>query len=112
MPKSLRDGARGVIAELVAAVAAVGLDDVEPLLLGFESNRNAVAVRTGAGESAPVRDLEQREPIDRWVVLRRGGAVGRGLGGEVERPAGLACDLGRIVTGANFRAGGVKDSKM
>ena len=45
---------RRVIADLVAIAAAIGLDEVQPLVLGLEIFGNAVAFIAGAGEAALV----------------------------------------------------------
>src|SRR5207247_8820867 len=55
-------------AERVTAVAAVGLHDVEPLLLAGERGVDAVAVGPRARELALVRHAEHRIPEDRRVV--------------------------------------------
>src|SRR4029077_802713 len=71
-------------AQLLTGVAAVGLDDVEPLALGFQGLGDAVALGAGAGELARRRNLQQRIPVERRVVLRRRLGVGRQGGVEVD----------------------------
>src|SRR5204863_8099980 len=70
--------------ELVAARAAVGVDDVpDPLALALDFRRDAVALVTGAGEIALRWQLQHREPVLRRVVLRRSLLVGSRDGLEV-----------------------------
>ncbi len=89
-----RQCARCLVAELVAGVAAVGLDDVEPLALALQLDRHAVGA--GAGKQALVRDFEQRIPIDRRIIFRgRGRARGR-CGLQVDILAGFGLHLRRI----------------
>ena len=95
-PSCRRDRARRVIADLVAVAAAVGLDGVEPLILGLEVDGDAVAVGAGAGEAALVRHPDHRGPVDRRIVLRGGREIGRDDRSEVERLAGRGRDLRRI----------------
>ena len=67
-----RNRARRRAAHLMAAGAAVGVDDVaNPLALALDVRRDAVALVTGAGEIALRRHLQQREPVLRRVVLCR-----------------------------------------
>src|ERR1051325_8239025 len=87
---------RGEIAHLVAIAAAIGLDEVEPLLLRLEVLGDAVALVAGAREAAFVRDLQHRIPVIGGVVLRGGSEVRRHLGLQVEELAGLRIDLGRV----------------
>ena len=77
----------------MAIAAAIGLDEVEPLLLGLEIFRDAVALVAGAGEAALVGDLDHRGPVDRRIILRRRGEARRDDGGQVEDLARLAGDL-------------------
>ena len=74
-PKVLRNGACGVIAHLMAVAAAIGLDEIEPLLLCLEVLGDAVALVAGAGKEALVRDLQHRIPVigrDSTAPRRRG----------------------------------------
>src|SRR5262249_16802281 len=65
-----RDLARRLVAQLMAARAAVGVDDLAyPLALALDVRRNAVAGRPGAGEVALRWQLQQREPIERRIVF-------------------------------------------
>ena len=84
-------------AHLMAARAAVGVDDVaDPVALGLHVGRDAVALVTGAGEIALRRQLQQREPVERRVVLRGGLLVGRRRRLQVEDLARLGLHLGRV----------------
>ena len=86
-----RQRARGDVAELVAADAAVILDRVEPIgLLGFFRDVALAAELIGA------RDLEHRVPIDRRIILRGRRIVRRRHGGQVELLAGIGIDHGGI----------------
>ncbi len=96
MPERLGNVARGVIADLVAIAAAIGLDRVEPLILGLEVHGDAVAVGAGAGEPALVGNPDHRGPVDRRVILGRRGEIGRDHGGQVQRLARRRRDLRRI----------------
>ena len=59
----LGDFARGLVAHLVAAGAAVGVDDVaDPLALAPDRRRDPVAGRAGAREVALRRHPQQRQP--------------------------------------------------
>ena len=58
MAECLRNVARRVVADLVAIAAAIGLDDVEPLILGLEFDGDAIAVRAGARKLALVRNSQ------------------------------------------------------
>src|SRR5262249_13075965 len=57
LAKGGRQCARRLVATLVAGVAAVSVDDVEPLALALQLDRHAVGA--GTGKQALVRDLEQ-----------------------------------------------------
>ena len=86
--------ARCLVPQLVAGVAAVGLDDVKPLALALQLDRHAVGA--GTGKQALVRNFEQRIPIDRRIIFRsRGRARGR-CGLQVDILAGLGLHLHRI----------------
>jgi hypothetical protein len=92
----LRDRARRLVAELVAGVAAIGLDHIEPLRLASDVGRHAVALRPGARKLALVRHLQHRIPVDRRIIFRRCGGARRRHRGEVEDLAGRGRDLGRV----------------
>src|SRR5262249_59240697 len=85
-----RDGARRLAAELVAADAAIGLDDVEELALALDVRVDAVAGWTSARERRGFRHLDHRIPVDRRIVFRRGFLVGRLHGGGLELRSGPA----------------------
>ncbi len=57
---------------------------------------DAVAVVAGAGEFGLVRDLDEREPVDRRIILRRGGLVRRLDRGDVHDLAGGGGGLRRV----------------
>src|SRR5207302_5036725 len=62
--------ARGLIAHLMAASAAVRVDDLaNPLALALNAGSNPVPVRPGTGEIALGRHLKQREPVQRGIVF-------------------------------------------
>ena len=89
--------ARGRATQLVAAGAAVGVDDVaDPLALALDVRRDAVALVTGAGEIALGRQLQQREPVERRVVLRGGLLVGRRRRLQVDDLSRLGLHLRRV----------------
>ena len=92
----LRNRARRLVAELVTRVAAVGLDDVEPLRLALEGHRDAVTARAGAGELALVRHLEHGIPVDRRVVLGRRRRARRHGRLQIDQLAGNGTNLGRV----------------
>ena len=96
MAELLRNRPRRLVAELVTRVAAVGLDDVEPLGLALQGDRDTVALGSRAGELALLRHLEHRIPVDRRVVFRRRGRARRRRGIEVEGLPGHGPNLGRI----------------
>src|SRR5438552_718908 len=96
MSERLRDVARRVIAELMTIAAAIGLDDVEPLILALEFHGDAIAVRSGARKLVLVRRPQQGEPIDRRIILRGGSKIRCDHGRQVQRLARLARDLRRI----------------
>ena len=84
-----RDGAGRLVAERVAAVAAVGLGDVEPFGLALHVADREFALR---------RRLEHRVPVDRRIDF--GGRLrGRRRRGEVDDLARLALDLRRYPRG-------------
>ena len=85
-----RDRAGRGLAELVAADAAVVLHDVEPIALLHLLGNAELVVRP---ELIRCRNLQHREPVDRRVVLRRLGLVGRDHRGEIEMLAGFALHL-------------------
>ena len=91
-----RDRAGRLVAELVAGIAAVGLERGQPLALALEADRHAVAARSGAGEQALVRNLEHRVPVLRRIIFRRRRRIRRRHRGQVENLAGRGCLLGRI----------------
>ena len=62
--------ARGLVAHLMTASAAVGVDDLaNPLALALDGGRNTVPVVPRAGEIALGRHLHQREPVQRGIVF-------------------------------------------
>ena len=77
MAEFFRNRPGRLVAKLVTRVAAVGLDDVQPLALTPERHRHAVAVRARAGELALLRHLEHGVPVDGRVIFRRGGRIRR-----------------------------------
>src|SRR3984893_9779488 len=85
-----------VVADLMAVPTAIGLDEIEPLLRRLEILRDAVTLVAGAREAALVRDLDHRSPVDRRVILRRGGEVRRGFGDQVQDLARLGRDFRRV----------------
>jgi hypothetical protein len=96
MPEPGRDRAGRRVAELVAGVAAVGLDDLQPLSLGLQGLGHAVAPGAGAGELAGRRHVQHRVPVKRRIILRRGLAIRRGRGGQVYRLARRTLHLGAV----------------
>jgi len=80
MAEGLGYGPRRGIAQLMAGVAAVRLDDVKPLLLALHLRGHAVAVRLcpGAGKFVRRRDVQHRVPVDGRIILRRGRFAGGG----------------------------------
>src|SRR4030095_2903593 len=91
MPERRRDGAGGRLTELVATDAADVLHLLEPVdLREFRRNLALAAKLVRAG------DLEHRVPVDRRVVLRRLGFVGRRYCVQVENPAGRASYFRRV----------------
>ena len=87
----LRERARGKLAQLMAADAAVVLHRVEPVALGYLGGNCALAA-----ELARLRNLHHRIPIDRRIVLRRGRLVRRHHRLQIEILAGRGFDLRRI----------------
>ena len=89
--KSLRQRARGEVAELVAADAAVVLHGVEPVgLLDLVGNVAVAAELIGAG------NFQHRIPVDRRIDFRGFRGIRRRHGFEIELLAGLGFDLRRI----------------
>ena len=84
------------IAQLMAGEAAIGLDDVEPLSLGFQGFRHAVAVGAGPREIARRRHCEHRIPVERRIILRRRLGVRRGHRLQIDDLARRALDLGGV----------------
>ncbi len=64
------DAARQLVAELMAEVA-VGLDRVDPVVLGQHVRSEPVALRAGAGKFLGGGRLEQRQPVVARIDLRR-----------------------------------------
>ncbi len=87
---------RREVADLVAIAAAIGFDEIQPLILGLEILGYAVALVAGAGEAAQFRDLDHRGPVYRRIVLRGRGEARRRLGGQVEGFARLGGDFRRV----------------
>src|SRR3990167_3988229 len=67
-----RESARGKLAHLMAADAAVVLHRVEPIALGYLGRNRALAA-----ELARLRNLEHRVPVDGRIVFRRCGFARR-----------------------------------
>ena len=62
--------ARGLVAHLMTASAAVRVDDLaNPLALALDVWRNTVPGRPRAGEITLGRHLQQREPVQRGIVF-------------------------------------------
>src|SRR6202043_1397377 len=64
----LWNDARRLVAELMAGVAAIGLELVRPLQLALHLGGHSVAVRPGAGEHALVRNVAHRVPVDGGII--------------------------------------------
>ena len=86
-----RDGARGFLAKLMAADA---IDIVHPL--APDVLRDVLRDIGAAAEILGRRDLQQREPVDRRVIMRRRRLVRRRHRGEIDLLAGLGAQFGRI----------------
>jgi hypothetical protein len=86
------------IAQLMTGEAAVGLHDVQPLLLALHLGRHAIAagLGTGAGEFAFGWNPQHRVPIDRGIILRRRLPVGCSDGFQGELLSWRGLDLRRI----------------
>ena len=80
----------------MTSVAAIGLDDVQPLALALQSRRHAIATGSRAGEQALVRDLKQGIPEDRRIIFRRSRRVRCRRRGQVYDIAGRSPNLRRI----------------
>ncbi len=64
--------ARGLVAHLMTAGAAVRVDDLaNPFALALDAGRNTVPARPRAREIALGRHLQQREPVQRGIVFDR-----------------------------------------
>ena len=69
---TLRNLARGFVAHLMTAGAAVRVDDIaNPLALALDAGSNPVPRRPRAREIALGRHLQQREPVQRGIVFDR-----------------------------------------
>src|SRR4029077_3367428 len=67
---ALGNFARGLVAHLMTARAAVRVDDLaNPLALALDVRSDSVSARPGAGEIALGRHLQQREPVQRGIVF-------------------------------------------
>ena len=89
------DLADDAVSQLVAEHAALLLD-VDPLPLMLQVGRDAIPVRSGAGELARRRRLDQGIPVVGRVNPSRFGRCGRHGGLDVEGRARLGGDTGRI----------------
>ena len=87
----LRYGARGELAQLMAAHAAVVLHDVEIAVL-----RDVLGNLRGAAELACVRNVHHRIPIDRRIIFRGVSFAGSDDRAVIDDLARLALDLGGI----------------
>jgi hypothetical protein len=65
-----RNRARVFVAELMAGFAAIGLDEVNPLVLAFDVGRDAVASWSRAGKFTSFGHLEKGIPVIRRIELR------------------------------------------
>ena len=92
VPQGGLDGARGKLAELVAANAAVVFHFVEPLGLRHLGGDSGIFTADGivAVELVGGGNLQHRVPIDRRIILRCGGFVGSDHGGEIQMLAGFS----------------------
>ena len=90
------DVARRLVAELMAGRAAARLEAAQPLRLGLDGGRDAVAGRPRARELALLGNLEQREPVAGRIVVGRRVRARRGHGLEVQRLAGRRLHLRRV----------------
>src|SRR5262249_10847521 len=88
------DHARRLVAELMAAIATVGLDLVKPLQLALYRGGHAVAVRAGAREHLLAGNVEHRIPVDGRIIFRCRSLAGRRHRGDVHDLTGLAGGLG------------------
>ena len=91
MAERRRQRAGRFLAELMAADARPVLHNREPILLRDFLRNGALAA-----ELALVRDLQQRVPVDRRIIMRRRGLVRRDHGGEIERLARNPAHFGRV----------------
>ena len=87
-----RDFARGPVAELMARHAAIGLELFQKLALTPSRGRSLLLER----ELALVGQLEQRQPVVRWIVLGRGARIRRDDSLQIQRLAGRGRHLRRI----------------
>ena len=89
-----RNLARRLVAELVAAGAAVRVDDAaDPRALAGDGRRDAVAFCAGPGKVVGPGNAQQREPVLRRVVLGGGPGVGRRDSRQVEHGARIGLHL-------------------
>ena len=88
-----RNFARPFAAHLMARLAAVGLHQAKPLGLTLQIRADAVAARTRAGKLALVGHLDERVPVLRRIVLRRGARIRRDDSGQIQRGSRTAGDF-------------------
>ncbi len=89
--KGCRDRARGFLAKLMAADA---VDIVHPL--APDVLRNVFRDISAAAEILGRRNLQQREPVDRRIIVCRGRLIRRWHRRKIELLAGLRAQSGRI----------------
>src|SRR5215469_2878113 len=80
----------------MAGFAAIRLNEVNPLALGFDIGRNSITGRAGSGKFVGARNLEHGVPVIRGVIMSGPIRVGRDSGLEVDLIPGARIDFGRI----------------
>ena len=77
------NSARGLVAQLVAGFAAVGLYVFNPLALILDALGDAVSFVARAGEIALRRNVQQGIPVGGGIILRRFVRIRREDGGQI-----------------------------
>src|SRR3569833_3783734 len=95
----------------MAGFAAIGLDEVQPLVLILYVVVDAAAARTGAGEFGFIGHVHHGVPVERGIELRGGLPVGRDGWLERDEFTGLSGDFRRIDKAVTASPDGVSGAR-
>src|SRR6185436_8446329 len=101
-----------LVADLVTGIAAVGLQEAQPLTLVSQRRGNAVAGGPRTREEAGVWNLEHRVPIDGGIIFCGRRFIGSCYRTDVHGLAEIALGFGGVHQAIAARPHGVASSRQ